>query len=489
MPFWPQFVGGAYRARSESIAADACINLYPEITESAESVKKSALYGTPGMKLLQMVTTAPCRGAFSQDDRSFAVLGDTLYEVNITQATATAISGTILNDGNPVSFASNGRGGEQLAIVGGGALFIFNFVTNVLTGPIGLPLTNDALIVVFINGYFVLQEMASVRRWFSALEDGTSWDALDFFATSQTSDDGVGLIAVHDRLWCFGSQTASIYYDSGDALTPFQPYPGTVIHEGATSPWSIILQGENVFWLAQDNLGRGRIVMADGSGGQPVPISTAPISFAISGYARINDCEALAYEQEGHPFVAFTFPTGDQTWVWDTREQMWHQRDQFDEITGVSHRWRARGCAVQGVEIMVGDYETGGLYTLSLDTFVDACGPIRRLRRAPYLSSENQWIFLDRFELGIQAGIGLITGQGSDPQLMLRVSRDSGATWTPPVVASMGAIGDYLARPAWTRLGRVRADRLVIEVTQTDPVRTVWGPGAWIRALPGTGQL
>ncbi len=491
---WPSFVGPAYRARSETIAADALVNLYSETTVIAQEAKKTTYYGTPGLKFF---LTAPggdvvCRGSFSQDGRTFSVIGDALYEIDMVGATVTN-RGVIAFNSEPVSFASNGRGGEQLAIVGGGQLKIFNLVTNALSAAIVLPLTNAPVMIWFMDSYFLLLERDTVRVWFSApasLGGGTSWSALDFFARSQTSDNLMAIAVVRNRLWLFGSLTSEVYYDSGDADNPFVPYPGSLMQEGLSARWAMTVFGEGVFWLAQDNQGRNRIV--SGSDYQPTVVSTPPISFAIASYADITDCEVLAYEQEGHPFLAWSFPSGGDagvTWCYDPREDQWHQRSQWNDALGIDMVWQARGLASTDQGLLVGDRTTGDLYTLDLDTFEDNEETIRRMRRAPYLSSENQWLRLDRFELGIQTGVGLASGQGVTPELMLSLSRDNGHTWIDAGTAGMGPMGEYDTRVIWRMLGRARADRLVLEVSQTDPVRAVWGPGAWIKARPGTGQL
>ncbi len=487
MPLWDGFIGPSNRARSATIAADQAINIFLETTTISEEIKLKTFYGTPGMKFLMTLATLGCRGIFSQDGRTWAVFGAVLYELNLIARTSSVL-GTVPNDGLPVSFASNGRGGEQMVCCAGGSLFVFNLVTNTLSAAIVLPLTNAPVYLDFIDGYFLLLEADTVRVWFSNLEDGTTWDALDFFARSQTSDNVIGMKVFRDRVWVFGSLSSEVYYDGGDLLNPFVPYPGSVMQEGTINQTCITIQGESVYWVAQDNLGRNRMVSAVNYA--PTVISTPPIGYALAAMTTVDDAEVLAYEQEGHPFVAWTFPTGDQTWVWDVREQTWHQRDSYDVTMSQSHRWRARGLASVGTMLVTGDYATGVLCTLDLDTFTDEDSlTIRRARRAPYLSQENQWMFIDQIELGMQTAVGLVAGQGSAPQVMLSLSKDAGATWIPPTTASIGAMGATVARAIWRRLGRVRADRLVIEVTQTDPVRCVWGPGLWIRATAGSGQL
>ena len=78
---------------------------------------------------------------------------------------------------------------------------------------------------------------------------------------------------------------------------------------------------------------------------------------------------------------------------------------------------------------------------------------------------------MDSFQLLLEGGVGLNTGQGSDPQVMLRVSKDFGQTWSNEMWRSMGKIGKYATRVLWRRLGKARD--WVFEVTISDPVKVV----------------
>ena len=97
---------------------------------------------------------------------------------------------------------------------------------------------------------------------------------------------------------------------------------------------------------------------------------------------------------------------------------------------------------------------------------------IRRLRRSPHIADEQIRIRHEAFQLDIEAGMGLTTGQGSDPQLMLRWSDDGGHTWSNEYWVSAGPKGQYRRRARWTRLGQAQ-DR-VYEVVIADPVKVAW---------------
>jgi hypothetical protein len=486
---WSAFCGQTYQHRSSVLDAEQTINLIPIAVESKDNAKQKGLLGTPGLRLRLSVEDASCRGSFSEDGRTWTVIGTHLYELDLTTDTATEL-GTVADDGRPVFFASNGRGGEQLAIEAAGHLYIFELDTNVFIGDIALPLVNAARTVQFIDGYFVLLEVDTVRVWFSALEDGTSWDALDYFARSQTADNFVGMAVLNDRVFCFGSHTTEIYYDSGDADTPFVPYPGALIRTGIVGPWAWTIEGNALYWMAQDAQGRARCVRAQSVDAQR--ISTDAIDFALNSYARLDDVEAFSYWLEGTGVVGWHVPSAPHcgiTWCITMPGGDWFQQLSWDSIVANFYRWRARGVCATANELLAGDFETGDLYEVTFDCFSENGQLIRRVRRAPYLSGEARFGFLDQIELGAQVGVGLTTGQGSEPQVMARVSRDGGFTWSPSVLASLGKIGEYVTRVVWRRLGRVRLDRFVFEVVCTEKVRVVFGPGLWLRITEGTKTL
>lgn len=483
---WAPFVGGTYQAMSPMMAADEAVNVFPEVREVEGSPKQAWFYGTPGLKYEATVATVVTRGRFTQDGRTWVVVGDRLYE---RTAVGTYVDlGEIPNDGGPVYFASNGKGGDQLGIVGGGALNVLDLVAGGLT-PVTLPFTGPVMIV-FLDGYGLINQADSPIVWYSELEDLTDFDALDFITRSGTSDNLVGLAVTKDRVFTLGTKTTTQFYNSGDVDVPFLPYPGTTIQIGLVSPAALQVYNDTLFWVATSAKGAARVVR--GSAAETTTISTPPIDAFLDRCTTLDDIETLMYEQAGHPFFVVTAPSSPdaiKACAYDGREALWHKRAGWNETDAVYTRWRARGCTASDQDILVGDYQTGDLYTLDLDTFEDNGVTLRRERIGPYPSATNQWLFLDEIELGTQPGVGLASGQGSDPVVELQISRDGAQTWISAGFASIGKMGEYLTRTIWRNCGRVRADRLGIRIIQTDPVRCAWGPGLYLRATNGTGQL
>lgn len=486
---FPNFVGGSYQALSPVIAADQCVNLFTETTEIDQETKKATLYGTPGLDLFIAATdTVGCRGWFFQDGLTLVTIGTTLYHVDIAARTKTAL-GMVTNNGVPVSYTSNGQAGDQVGILSAGVLRVLTRSTLVLSDPIVLPFDNPVLLA-FMDGYTIANEAGTPRFWFSALEDMTSWDALDFATRSNVADNIVGICVTQDRLWCLGSQATTLFYDSGDADTPFVPYPGTTVLYSLVNPYALFVYQDNVIWVAEAPNGQRHVVI--GKAPTPQRISTAPIDLFLSNCGTLANATLGFYEQAGHPFLIMRAPGSPDdinTYVYDLKESLWHARASWDPVTGRDTTWRAHGFMVADALALCGDVTTGDLYLLDLTTYTENGQMIRRERTAPYLGTVNQWFFLDQLELGMQAGVGLSTGPGSDPQVTLEISRDGARTWFNAGTASLGKIGAYLERAFWTQLGRTRLDRLVVKVTMSDPVACVWGPGLWLRGTPGTGQL
>jgi hypothetical protein len=109
------------------------------------------------------------------------------------------------------------------------------------------------------------------------------------------------------------------------------------------------------------------------------------------------------------------------------------------------------------------------VYRMSSDLTTDVDSrPIRRVRRAPALVSENQRIYYPGLEVFLESGLGTATGQGANPRVMMRMSNDGGKTWGPEHFRNAGAVGEYWRRVRWDRLGMGR--QRVYEIAVSDPI-------------------
>ena len=83
--------------------------------------------------------------------------------------------------------------------------------------------------------------------------------------------------------------------------------------------------------------------------------------------------------------------------------------------------------------------------------------------------AQNRRIASSGLELIFQAGVGLTTGQGSNPVVGMRQSFDDGNTWTDERLRFLGKIGKYRQRAYWSRMGQARTRQIEFQIS--DPVR------------------
>ena len=124
------------------------------------------------------------------------------------------------------------------------------------------------------------------------------------------------------------------------------------------------------------------------------------------------------------------------------------------------------------------------LFFLSSDIYDEDGTQIVRVRRAPHMHNGMQMIRHSSLCVDMETGMGTATGQGINPQAMLRYSDDGGRTWSSELWLSAGRQGAYKTRCKWNRLGQAR-DR-VYELYCSDPVRWVI-LGAEIETEPASG--
>lgn len=463
-------LGSSYVARSVNAADNRMVNLFPEIIP--EGGKTAAfLNRCPGLNFQQTIGTGPIRALWAHQTNGsdfYVVSGTEFYKVTGLTATPTKL-GDVTGTG-PVSIADNGT---QIFLACNGPSYIYNEVTNVFA-QITDPDFPGAATVGYLDGYFVFNEPNSQKIWVTQLLDGTSVDPLDF-ASAEGSPDGLVAVNVdHREAWLFGTDSIEVWYDAGLADFPLTRIQGAFNEIGCVAAFSVAKLDNGLFWLGTDARGQGIVYRANGYTGQR--ISTHAVEYAISQYGNISDAVAYTYQQEGHAFYVLTFPTGNATWVYDVSTQAWHERAGWNTSTGQFTRHRSNCQCNFGGNTVVGDYENGNIYTLDLDVYADN-GSIQKWLRSwralPTGANNLKRTAHHSLQLDCESGTGLITGQGSDPEIMLRWSDDGGHTWSNEQTSKMGKIGQYYRRVFWRRLGMTLKLRdRVYEISMTDPVKT-----------------
>jgi hypothetical protein len=257
----------------------------------------------------------------------------------------------------------------------------------------------------FLDGYFfVVPSPRTKTIYYSAINDGNSWNPLDFFVKANYPDNVAALFSDHQELYTFGNlESTQVWRDIGNADTPFAPDPGAAMHYGCQAPFSVVRLGNGVAWIGED-VRRGTRRAYHSTGYNPVPVSTPGVEYQWGTYSDITDAVAYTIADQGHECWVINFPTGNATWVYDATTGWWHQRGYWgtswwDRQRVWVHAVVAIGFGSGQEKHYGGDWQNGKIYTISTQWKTDDGHVMIRRRLAPHLTNENMRRFYSRFEI------------------------------------------------------------------------------------------
>jgi hypothetical protein len=414
-----------------------------------------------------MSALSSIRGLCETNGRAFAIgqqhVNNYLFEVD-KRGNLTQWGAPLPADPRPQLCASQ----TEILILSGGLGYVFDLATNTLTPITAAGFPVGATKIGYLDGYFVALQANSQSFSLSGLNDGTSWDPLDFGSAEGEPGDMVSFVIDHRQVWFFGNTHAEIYYDSGAANFPLSRLEGAFMEQGCAAADSLVRCDNSVFWLGRNGSGGGVVWRANGY--TPERVSNHAIEQMIQSYPRIDDAQAYSYQDGGHEFYVLSFPTADRTLVYDVASGMWHERGWWDASRGIYRRDRAACHMYAFGKHLAGDWMTGTLFEMTAGCYTDAGTPIRRLRSSPDLTSNGTFTRYGELRLFVEAGSGADGGApGSDPQITLQSSDDGGFTWSDENPASLGKLGEYRKLVRWRRLGR--SNNRAFRVICSEPVQ------------------
>lgn len=449
-------------AKSPFVTAKYMQNLYAEQRPIGEKSMMVA-YGTPGETLFLDVGATPFRGGieFEPTSVAYAVHRGVLYEINNAGvATNVGVLGTTTGR---VSMAHNGT---QVMIVDGTSGYIYNTSTLVFAQIVDADFPANPTTVTFLAGRFVVSFANSSRFYESDAYNGMSWDALRFANAETSPDPIVSMWSSNGQLIPLGALTTEYWGLSGALDFSFAPLQGTATEWGLAARWSLAKFDNTMACLIKNRM--GQVMVAELAGYLPKKISTPDIDAIINAYSTTSDATAYSYMLGGHPMYVITFPTAGKSWLYDGSTGFWSPLKSFG-----STRHNGEFSITLLGRTLVADSTNGKLYQLAPNTYTDNGASIER-----ELVSENvalpglELLDINCFRVDMEVGVGLATGQGSNPQIGLSISRDNGKTWGSQMWRDMGKIGEYKTRVEWRRLGSPR--EASFKLTVTDPVPVVF---------------
>jgi len=452
---------GYYESDSLPISAQECTNFYPNIAQ-APALNQETLFGTPGLTQVASASDiSNCRGAHEMNGVPYFVIGGKLYSMSASYVLTD--HGQIGGSGR-VSMADNGT--QMLVLVPGGNGYIYNHVTDSFAEITDADFTanGNPQQVVYIDGYFCLTT-DSKKFIVSALNNGLSYNALDFGTAESDPDEIVAPVVFKNQLFIGGSQTIEAFQNIGGADFPFQR-TGLFLSKGISSPFSIqSIQDTFVFVGAGANESPAIWAL---NGNSVAKISTTAIDKELSELTetQIADIFSWAYAEKGAYFVGFALP--GTTLVYDTISKRWHERKSF--VDGSLGAYRVTALVRAYNQLWAGDLVDGRIGRLSQEIYTEYDTEIRRsIVTQPFQNNMESFV-VPELELTVESGVG--NADAVDPQVGLERSTDA-KVWSDMRLRSVGKVGEYNRRVIWNRNGRASRFEL-FRFTISDPVKPVF---------------
>jgi hypothetical protein len=452
------FAVESYSSRSLPVSAQRVVNCYAE-KEPPDAKTQVAVFGSPGMTQFATCGTGPVRGFTFMNGVAYVVSGQRLFSLTST-GVVTDIGGSIAGTA-VVSMSNNGT---QVNIVNGVNGFIW-------TATSGFQVITDAnfhaaTTTTFFDNYFVFPWDGTNKFFISASLDGTTYNGADFASAEVSSDYVLSIVNQQENLLIFGQKTIEGWYDAGAINFPFQRTGASTIERGTAAAMTPIKEDNSVFFLGDD------LMFYRINGVALMRVSNHAVEQAFQSYSTVSDAYTFSYTFEGHKFINLVFPTANASWVLDIATGYWHERESWDQNNNSYGRWRGNCCLSAFGKVLIGDAYSGAVGYLDANTFTEFGNTMRAIMTSPPIHQERSRIFISVFELDVESGVGLTSGQGSDPQIMMDYSVDGGRTFkNNQSWSSLGKIGAYLQRARWFRLGESR--QWILRVMISDPVKRV----------------
>jgi len=479
---------GFYESESLPLNSQRCVNLRP-VAPQAQSLSSKALLGTDGIKTFSTSTDGLGRGSILAAAKPYFVSGTKFYSMN-SFGVATNL-GTVEGSGL-VSMATNTTvdGVTKIVIVVPGVTaYVYNSSSNDIT-EVTDPDFQVSDTVVFKDGYFIFTASNGLKIFNSNLNDPLSYDALDTGTAEIDPDLIVGAIVNHNELFVMGEITGELFQNIGGSGFPFQRIAGANIQKGIVGKFAMVSFDNSFVFVGGGENELPAIWKVSGSS-SVVKISNSAIDHAIQKYSKdeLSNCFAMTYSKDGNFFATFTFEStniASRTFVYNattsalTGQNVWHENQSGLGSDGVEvDRWRVQSIVHAYGKLLVGDSKTSKIGYLDSSTY-DEYGDtiLRKLTTSPFRHLDQSQFWGD-LELVMLNGVGLASGNGSDPHIAMSFSDDGGRTFSSEFSRSYGKIGQYDRRTIWRRQGRVPTNR-VLQFRATAPTEfAIYGAHVW----------
>ena len=447
--------GPSYQSRSKPLSSQQTKNWYQQFSESGKD--QYVLMPFPGLKY---------KGTSSGKNRGFHRMNEILYQVKGTSLYQIDKFGNHILRGEiqgSLRCIIADDGINMFIVVPGDRVWKYTTDTNLVTQVTNVNISG-ALSVGFFNNQFIytFADFSTV----SSVGDGSAASGLNRIGEETLPDAMVRDFVFDEIIYRCGVRSIVAWYNSGVGSPPIEKLQGRIFNVGLAAAHSIALTDEAFYWLGDDG------VVYKSAGGSIERISTDAISNAISKYNTINDAIGFTYTFEGQNFYTITFPTENKTFC---LSEMLGKNGWFEISSGLSSgKWQGSSVISAYGKNFVADDSNGNVYILDLDTYENNGEALQRTRVIANIDARliggaiGDAITMSSVLISMETGVGLIDGQGDNPQIMIEASFDGGRTWNSGSWPRVGRLGEFVLKVKWDNINTFYD--CMIRLSSTDPV-------------------
>ncbi|MGB0943136.1 MAG: hypothetical protein ACPGUE_12070 [Marinomonas sp.] len=442
-------VGGTHENRSRPVSVQKTVNLYPQVNTYSDN--QTSLQSFYGQELLNGDLSGKDRGMHEMSGIAYTVVGESLYSFD-----ASGIS-TFIGNVFGASRCIFANDGSNLVIVADRVYLWDSF--NGIFGAI----TNDNLVnvlsVTVINSQFIYTTPR--LSFMSAPGEPDNVSGLDGIGAESSPDKLVRDYVFNQTIYRFGERTTEPWYNSGAGSPPIDRIDGQELNVGLGAIYSVANTDNAVYWLGDDK-SVYRI-----SGNIKEKVSDDALSNEIEGFSRIDNAFGYSFSLQGQDFYLITFPDANKTYV--INEQLGSQG--WFNLSSADGAYSGKALIQAYNKNIVSN--SGKLLVLNPDVYTEDGQQIIRERitgtlNAEVLGIKGQRLKMSRLELFVEAGVGLITGQGERPRLLIETSIDGGRSYSHSAWVEIGQLGEHTLRcELWNMMS---GESFVFRITMSDPV-------------------
>lgn len=452
-----RFAVQSYKHDSLPLSSQRCVNAYAE-AQPKDAKTPVAVFGPAGISTYGTIGSGPIRGCLEMNGIAYFVSGNKFYSIDDTGA------GTLLGVGITGSgMVSLDGNGFEIVIVNGvfGYSYLVSDGTFVQISDADFEPANT---VTVINNIFAFDQLGTNKFTISNLLDGRTYDA--DFASAESNPDFVKVVKNRNGvLLVFGAKTIEPWDHTGGTDFPFLRFKSNTADRGIAGPLALVLENQSVYFLGED------IVFYILSGMSITRISTHALEREWRAYGTTSDAICFLIAVDGHKFVYLTFISESKTFAYDIATSLWHERTSYDPA-GIEVKWRVC-CSLNAYnKTLVGDFNSNKIGLLDPKVYTEFGDPIITTLISPPTYAAGQRIFSPCFEADMEMGVGALSGQGEDPQVMMSYSTNGHDYSTPAMWSTLGRQGVYdRMKLKWDRLGS--AIQFTFKLVISDPVKRV----------------